>query len=98
MCTPVNVQVNIKLTVFEWRFRLYLLDLQLSLQQLLSGQLHGEVSPGEEHRVPVQPLSRAGLCGLSAAAFPRTSAVTAAGAEGDSRVVVVVVEEAAGPL
>ncbi|KAF3844619.1 hypothetical protein F7725_007782 [Dissostichus mawsoni] len=70
---------------------LYLLNLELSVQQLLSGQFHWEVSPGKEHCVSVQSLGRACLCGLRAA-LPRTDSLTAAGAEGESPV-----QEAASP-
>lgn len=34
----------------------HLLDLQLSFQQLLAAQLHGEASSGKEHGVPVPSL------------------------------------------
>ncbi|TNN65480.1 hypothetical protein EYF80_024299 [Liparis tanakae] len=70
----------------------YLLDLELSVQQLLSGQPHGELGPREEHRVSVQPRGSPGLCGLSAG-FTGTFNMTAAGAQGESPV-----EEAASPV
>lgn len=47
----------------------YLLDLDLLVQQLLSGQFHRELTAGEEHRVSVLSLTRAWYGRLSAA-FP----------------------------
>lgn len=55
---------------------MYLLDRNLLVLELLSSHLHGEVSPGKEHRVPVEAPSRAALCGINAA-FPRAGSATA---------------------
>lgn len=59
------------------------MDSDFLIQELLSSHLHGEVSPGNEHCVPVQALSRADLCGMNAA-FPRTESATAPEAQAEA--------------
>lgn len=71
----------------------YLLNLNFSVQKLLSSQFHGELCPGQDHRVSVQRLRRAFLHRLSIT-FPGADIQTPAGADGDG----AAEEEAPSPV